>query len=114
TGAGGIRLCNTGAVVPIAGSATLQVNPNGQTGFVEIDGDTANSSQNACLDGHARIGVGSGGPTFYESKDGSNADTRPNQAGNQPAAPEAPEVWLQNIVANCAGPLPDPPAGAQR
>lgn len=102
SGAGYVKACsNTGAVVPAKGSATVAGNTNG-SGYVEVDGDSNNTTPANCGDGHVRVSGDSNGPKFYESKDGSYTDTRPDLPGNQPAQPEEPDVWLQHIAENCA------------
>jgi hypothetical protein len=106
SGAGSLKVCsNTGTVVPAKGAVTVSGNTAG-SGYVEVDGDSNNTTPANCGDVFVRVSADQSGPKFYESKDGSYADTKPAQAGNQQAQPEGPDAWLQNLAANCAPPPP--------
>lgn len=109
TGPASLKICNNGAVIPLRGAVTLSGNPTGQTGYVEADGDTANSSLAPCADGFTRVKVDGGGPHFYEAPDGSFADTKPGTPGSQPANEVPPDIFVTDTVSNCAGPLPPLP-----
>ena len=100
TGSGSLRVCNTGSTVPAPakGAVTVSGNPTGQSGYVDVDGDSNNAGA-PCTDGFVRVGASAGGPAFYESPSGSWSGSSPNKA---------PDVWAQNLVNNCAGPLPAP------
>jgi hypothetical protein len=114
TGTGTLQICNNGAVIPspAKGAATVSGNPTAQNGSVEVDGDSDNTAA-ACTDGFVRAGVNSSGPHFWEGPDGSLADTKPSQLGNQPATEVSPDKFVTDTVANCGPAVPQPPVGSK-
>ena len=102
SGTGSVKACNTGAVVPepLKGAVTVSGSTTSNSGYVDVDGDSSNVTGN-CTDGFVRVAITSGGPVFYESKDGNFTDTKPNQSGNQTAQPETADQFATNTSANC-------------
>jgi hypothetical protein len=110
TGTGTVKVCNNGATIPspAKGAVTVSGNPTAQQGSVEVDGDSNNNAA-ACTDGFARVSANSAGPHFYEAPDGSFADTKPSQTGNQQAQEVTADKFVTDTAANCGPAVPPPP-----
>ena len=94
TGAGYVRVCNNAAVVPAPGKGALTVSadPTHQKGYVEIDGDSNNTSPAPCTTGFDRVTFDANGPHFYDAKTGGWTSRSPERT---------PDQWLMDVAANC-------------
>lgn len=101
TGPASLSVCldDSTAPTPIQGSATLSGDPNGQSGYADVDGDASNAAVEQCLDGFVR--ADSDG-NIYSSPDGDFVDTDPSTVGDQQASPKTPEEFLADLQADCA------------
>jgi len=97
-------VCNNGTAVPAPakGAVTFHGDSEGQSGYIEVDGDSDNTGGPACMDGFVRVAVDGAGYHFTQSPDGDFDDNDPSEPSAQRSEEQEPDVWAQEIAANCA------------